>query len=89
MLSIQPENVIYSIPECKYGIALEEKEGLYQPFLFHQGGKVISTIDQIRSKKWYLYDAAIVEGHRMLIRYLLQEYEKLEDKYREFGKYIP
>lgn len=82
MLYNEPKEVVFSDKNSEYWIGLDEKDGLYSPYLFRnderndtlEDGTILIPLDgsQIRSNKWFIYEAAIKEGYEMLIRHLLQ-----------------
>ena len=69
----EPKIVVFQDNNLEYWIGLDEKDGLYSPYLFrHKEGDECLDGSAIRSGKWYLYEAAVLEGHRMYIRFLSQ-----------------
>ena len=80
MLYKKPKEVVFKDDNLEYWIGLEEKDGLYSPYLFHHEDgleqldeeMILIPLDgsQIRSGKWFIYEAAIHEGYRMYIRFL-------------------
>lgn len=82
MLYNEVKDVVFKDEDSEYWIGLEEKDGLYSPYLFLNDerndiladGTILIPLDgiQIHTDKWFIYEAATHEGYKMYIRFLSQ-----------------